>query len=619
MEVEESATLQLSAVVSPSGAPQAVTWSTSDAGIAMVSGAGLVTGVATGDVTVTATSTADTLRTGSIALTVTCRNIVQSMVGDGGTIAGDTCYQVLTPLTVNTGTLVVEAGAHISFGTSGSLSIASAGRLTAVGAVDQQIVFTSLDPAAKWRGIRFDGSSSTENRFEHVVLENGGSSGWSGAAHSTSALLLEGNTRVDVVSSEIRGSGGQGLTADGDVVLDFSTNTLADNAIAAWVHPNAARSITADNVFDANADQVVRVGFGTGDAVSTAQTWAAIAVPFEIQTRMYVESPLTLDPGAHLSFAADASMIVRNGGTLTADGLPEAPIFFSGAEDLPGYWKGLQIATVSAANVFDNVVFENGGSSAWTGLGDSRAMVFLDGNSKAVFTSSTFRDSDHYALWVPAGGDITGFAGNAFEGNARTLVVHPNRAGAIASDNTFTANTEQFVRVSFGNNDGVTVGQTWSVLGVPYRVTVRTFVEAALTIEAGTVLEFAQDVSLIVSNSGSLTAVGTAQAPILFRGGEALSGYWKGLEFGTATASNVLDNVQLSHAGSEAWFGGSNSIATLFVTGDGLLDLADVTVRDTGGYALILESGGGLTCSNVDDGGFMYYDRQSMSASPICP
>lgn len=618
-EVEEGATLQLTALVLPFGVSQDVSWATSDATTAVVSATGLVTPVSLGDVTLTATSTEDASFSGSIDITVTCRNLVQAMVADGGTVAGDVCYQALSPLSVNDGTLNVEPGARISFGPNSSLSIASAGRLSAIGTPDNPVTFTSLDPAGLWRGIRFDGSASADNRLESVVLENGGSDGWSGATSSTSALYLVGNTRVDVVASEISGSGGTGITVQQDVVLSFATNSVADNAIAAWVHPNAVRSIAADNVFDGNDDNVVRVAFGNNDGVRVAQTWLPAGVPYEVQTRMFVDEPLTLDPGVELTFKADVSMIVRNGGSLRAEGTVDAPILFSGTEDLPGFWKGLQITTVSTDNVFDRVVFENGGSEEWTGGGESRAMVYLTSNSKAVFTNSTFRGSGYYALWVPAGGDIAGFSGNVFDDNARTIIVHPNRAGAIEVDNSFVGNGEQVVRVSFGNNDAVGDAQTWGALEVPWRVTVRTFVGAALAIDPGTVLEFAQDASLIVNNEGSLNAEGTAQLPIVFRGQQALSSYWKGLEFDTVSPENRLSNVQFLHAGSQAWFGGSNSTSTVWVTGDGLLELSDVTFALTGGYAMIVSNNGAVTCSNVDDGGFMYYDGATASASAICP
>ncbi|NNF14590.1 MAG: hypothetical protein HKN72_15285 [Gemmatimonadetes bacterium] len=618
-EVEEGATLQLTASVAPFGAPQGVTWGTDDITVALVSAAGLVTPVSLGEVTITATSTADPTRSGSIDITVTCRNLTQAMVADGGTVPGDVCYQALSPLSVNTGTLVVEAGANISFGTSSSLNIASAGRLTAVGTIDNPITFTSLDPAEKWRGIHFDGSASLDNQLEHAVLENGGGSGWSGAEYATAGLYMSGASRVDVSSVEITGSGGTGFTASADTEFTLAASTLAGNAVAGWAHPNAVRGIGSDNVIDGNDEDVIRVAFGNNDAVQTSQSWAAAGVPYQVWTRMFVRAPLSLDPGVVLRFRADVSMIVMDGGTLNAVGTAGAPILFSSTEDLPGYWKGVQIETVSADNVFDHVIFENGGSEAFTGGNESRAMVFMSGNSKVTITNSTFRGSGYYGLWVPSGGDITGFSDNHFEDNERTMIVHPNRVGGIAASNTFVDNAEQAVRVTFGNNDAVIQAQTWEALDVPYLVAVRTFVRAPLTIAPGTALLFAQNVSLIVTTDGSLNAEGTVELPITFSGREALSAYWKGIEFGTVSAGNALTNVLLEHAGSEQWFGGVQSVSTLYVTANGSLDLSDVTIRETGGYALILGSGGMLTCSNVDDGGFQYLSSPSGAVSATCP
>jgi hypothetical protein len=65
-------------------------------------------------------------------------------------------------------------------------------------------------------------------------------------------------------------------------------------------------------------------------------------------------------------------------------------------------------------------------------------MVYLEGNSKAVFTHTMFSGSGHYGLWVPSGGDIAGF-----------------------DQNTFVANAEDMVRVTFGNTDAVMTPQSW--------------------------------------------------------------------------------------------------------------------------------------------------------------
>jgi len=624
-DIGTGATLQLTASVTPAGAEPSVTWSSDDEGRITVNATGLATAalapLTAGTVTITATSTEDATISGSLALTVVCGPLTAAAVTSGGTLPEDTCYVATSPLSVSDGTLTVEPGVQISFGTSASLSIGSNGRLNAMGTMDKGITFTSTDALGMWRGIRFDGSRSADNVLHYVTIENGGSGGWSGATQSASALLLEGNTLVDIQQSTIRGSASRGITLYGEAEMTFVENTLELNAVPAWMHPNTVGFLDAASSFDGNTDDVVRVGFGNNDRVSTAQTWTDVGVPLELQDRMFIEAPLTLDPGVALEARAGVALILREGGTLSAVGTDVAPITFRGSEDAPGAWKGLQIQTQSTDNVFDYVVFENGGSDAWTGLGDSRAMVYLDGNSKAVFTNTTFRGSDHYGLWVPAGGDISGFDANTFDGNVRAAIVHPNRAGALAANTIFTDNAEQSVRVTFGNNDAVEASQTWSALAVPYQVMDRTFIQAPLTIDAGAVVEFTQGANFIVNEDGALTAIGEAGNTIVFRGREALAGYWKGIEFATFTAANQLTYVELSHAGSDGWFGGANANATLNVDADGSLALANVTIRLTEGYAAIVRNGGSLSCTAVDDGGFQYYVYSSggNGVSATCP
>lgn len=623
-EVGIGGMLQLISTVTPAGADQSVTWTSDDETRITVSAAGLVTAalapLVAGTVRITATSTEDPSIAGSVDLTITCGPLAASAVSNGGTLPEDTCYVVETSLTVLDGTLVVEAGVRISFGSGGSLSIGSNGRLNATGTVAKGIVFTSTDPVGTWRGVRFDNSRSADNVLLYVTIENGGSSGWSGATYSASALLLEGNSLIDIQQSTIRGSASRGITLYRDAEMTFVQNTLEQNGVPAWMHPNTVRFLDDASAFDGNTDDVVRVGFGNNDRVSTAQTWPNVGVPLELQERMFIEAPLTLAPGVTLEARAGVGLVVQAGGAVSALGTVQEPITFGSSEGAPGTWKGLQIGTQSNDNIFDYVVFENGGSDPWTGASDSRAMVYLDGNSKAVFTNTTFHGSAHYALWVPSGGDIAGFDGNTFTNNVRPMIVHPNRAGDIAANTSFADNDEQSVRVTFGNNDRVLASQTWSALAVPYRVMVRTFIAAPLSIEAGAVVEFAQSANFVVTESGTLSALGTVSSRIQFRGTEALSSYWKGIEFGTVSAANRFEYVDFLHAGSDAWFGGVNSTATLHVASAGSVALDNVTFGLTGGYAGIVRDGGSLTCVNVDDGGFQYYVYAGGSgAQPTCP
>lgn len=624
-DVGIGATLQLTATVTPAGATPDVTWSSSDDTRLTVNATGLATAelapLATGTVTVTATSTENTGISGSVDLTIVCGALTAAAVSSGGTLPEDTCYIAESALSVTDGTLVLEPGVEISFGTNGSLRIGSAGRLTAIGTMDKGITLTSVDPIGSWRGVRFDDSRGAENVLHYVTIENGGSDGWSGASYSAAGLLLTGNSLIDIRYSTIRGSAASGVTLYQDAEMDFYENVLSENAYAAWMHPEAVQYLDAESTIQDNTEDLVRVGFGNNDAVSSAQSWFDTGVPYELQDRMFIDAALDVRPGVTIQARAGSSIIVRNEGSLAAVGEPLSPITFEGSEDERGAWKGIQIQTQSNDNVFDYVTFANGGSEQWTGAGDSRAMVYLDGNSSALFLRTTFRDSEHYGLWVPAGGDISGWDENSFVGNARAMIVHPDRASSITSNTVFTDNDENAVRMTFGNNDRVNANQTWNALSVPYRVMDRTFIEADLSIAAGAVFEFTQGANFVVTGEGTLSATGTAVDRIVFRGTEALSGYWKGIEYNTVSVLNRLDYVDFLHGGSDPWSGGANATASLHITGDGLAVLDNVTFAMTGGYAAIRRWEGSLTCTNTDDGGFQIYvyEPGNNRAQATCP
>ena len=80
LTVQANSTLQLTATVDPADASnKGITWSTSAAGIAMVNSSGLVTGVAAGTVTITATSQADGTKSDSKTITVTATNVAVTL------------------------------------------------------------------------------------------------------------------------------------------------------------------------------------------------------------------------------------------------------------------------------------------------------------------------------------------------------------------------------------------------------------------------------------------------------------------------------------------------------------------------------------------------------------
>jgi len=73
---------------------------------------------------------------------------------------------------------------------------------------------------------------------------------------------------------------------------------------------------------------------------------------------------------------------------------------------------------------------------------------------------------------------------------------------------------------------------------------------ANLTVAAGTVLKFAQDTKLVIEGNASFTANGTAQAPVVLTGVQAVPGFWGGVLFNRSNSpKNLFSHTVVEYAG----------------------------------------------------------------------
>ncbi|MFT5820039.1 MAG: hypothetical protein ACI8ZM_001273 [Crocinitomix sp.] len=111
-------------------------------------------------------------------------------------------------------------------------------------------------------------------------------------------------------------------------------------------------------------------------------------------------------------------------------------------------------------------------------------------------------------------------------------------------------------------------------------------VTAALTIPAGVNLFMCAGASLEIQETGSLTAVGTALNPIIFKGDVASPGYWEGIGILSNNPNNQFDYVTVSDAGSYwAW-----DYANVYVNGLSKLSVQNSTFSNSEGNGLYLEA-----------------------------
>lgn len=315
--------------------------------------------------------------------------------------------------------ITIEAGATLEFDTSAGLAV-NAGALRAEGTAGAPVTFTSAsgDPNG-WRGVGVF-SSSSDNLFDHAVLENAGRT-WSDINGRNATNLYVGTDgAVAITNSTFATAGNDGVglyvNAGSSRLSAFEGNTFDDNELAAMrITSRQLGSIGAGNVFALNARagaRHIRVA-SDGDLISSA-TWRAVDVPYRFFGDHFIDDAdavITIEPGTALEFDRRAGLRV-NGGALSAVGTSDERIVFTSASGNPDDWRGLGIASNSDENVLDFVTIENAGQT-WSDINDRNSTnLYVAAFSKVAVTNSAFNGSGGWGIYVADNGEVTDAAGD---------------------------------------------------------------------------------------------------------------------------------------------------------------------------------------------------------------
>ncbi|XOV69098.1 MAG: hypothetical protein ACFHU9_07910 [Fluviicola sp.] len=100
--------------------------------------------------------------------------------------------------------------------------------------------------------------------------------------------------------------------------------------------------------------------------------------------------------------------------------------------------------------------------------------------------------------------------------------------------------------------------------------------EAAVTIQAGTVLNMCAGASLRISATGSLSSEGSVTSPVIIQGETNSAGFWDGIEFASNNPNNNLQYTIISDAGGYWAF----SDAAIYVKSQSQLAMSNSTVTN---------------------------------------
>ncbi len=303
----------------------------------------------------------------------------------------------------------------------------------------------------------------------------------------------------------------------------------------------------------------------------------ALSPPFEYRVtsriRIGNQSVLTIAPGTRLEFSRDASLIIRDGSTISAEGTEQEPVILTATEQTPGWWQGVQVTgTQNPNNLLSHVIVEyGGGGTYWSGQSRNANLVVggrIAGDAaRLIVSNSTFRHSADAGIYVRNPSQLPGFENNTFTGNDVSGITAATGIEFFDNSSDFTGNETDGLEIYDGNFSAGNA--TWKSIGVPYIVNHRIEVtEIELTIEAGAEFAFNNDTYMSIDDGAIIRANGVEGNPILFTGTEQVPGWWRGFNIQSSmSTNNSLNYVIMEYGGGGGFYSTHSTFANLVIGG----------------------------------------------------
>ncbi len=513
--------------------------------------------------------------------------------------------------------LTIEPGVIIAFeGEDSGIFTSEGGGLKAVGTSENAIRFLGTsENKGVWKGIYF-GSNHPENRLEHVVVSHAGRSA-SGQSGEKGAVQLsrKEDSRVAIVNCTITDNDGYGLfVTDESDLEEFSNNVISNNEdVPVGLFFNQLSALDAASDYQGNGNNFIEVW--ENEIEDDGVSMALLNVPYRfVESKRYnIKNELNIDPGNTLEFASGAgfrlgeqsSDCADTTGSLNATGTMTGPITFKGVVAGKGTWLGIGFNSSSPNNNLIYCTISGGGSSKIYNGADFAANITLQCDSRLTIQNTTVDDSGGFGIYMlDDDAELEDFEENMIVNNELAPVwMHLPQVDQLDAATSYAeGNGRPYIQVE---GDAVTDADlTIKKLEVPYRIETEesgreTYVETAITVEAGTILEFETGAGLVLGSpgvdciptTGSLNAQGTSEEPIVFRGASEGQGTWLGIGINSSTSANLLTYCEISGGGAEQMYnaGGRGNVV---VHCSGNVTIENSTITDSDGWGVDFVQGG---------------------------
>jgi hypothetical protein len=503
-------------------------------------------------------------------------------------------YLVSSQIAV-TARLGIEPGVKIAFEADKGMVIHPEGSLSALGTVSSPIVFTGKEAVkAYWKGITII-SENPLNKLSYVQISYAGSSVMESLDQKAALGISDQPGKygyVELKNSTISHSGGFGLLASQNTILQMEANTFRDCGFFPIGLPiNQAHRLDVHTVIESPENHHYVVLSGDDFSPGTTVSWKPLGAygSYYLKDNLQVNEGLYLEAGVRLRMGAGKYISINPAGFLNAQGTAELPVEFSAlAETDLGptptvHWSGIMINSASDQNLLDYVNIINAGAGLLPSM-TQQAALSLDETAKLVLRNSTVDYSQGVGIFLKESAKLTAFTNNTVaHAQGSALVLQPSQLAAISSQ-TFSMqnNAVNKIELKGGTLQNETL-TSWPAY--EYLVSGDIIVRTPLKLAPDTELSFVAKKMMSVENDAFLEATGVS-----FTGAEQQAGYWAGLVFSSPNPNNSLSDCNIAYAGSSFVAGLVSTKASIAVTEDGFLSIFNSHISHGEGWGIAADT-----------------------------
>lgn len=333
----------------------------------------------------------------------------------------------------------IEPGTVIHFANADcGIRTAYTGALHAKGTEQAPIILRGVDDyKGSWRGIFF-GTERYENVLAYCHIRNAGAKTDVNLNGETAAVAINSDDEagkqkmLSIENCHIENNNGFGFYC-GSLnarIYSFTGNTIGGNTrCAAGLPFKYAHALDASNQLQpaANPNQYAWIyfyndGFNQNSDLDEPLTLKNLGIPYRFNGSegiTIIGSALTIEPGVTVEFGIDGGFLIKDGGSLHAEGTAAAPVVFKGINGNPGSWTGIAFQNNSASNIlrYCHIIGAGRKKAPWC---DGQANITLGdwfGNQgAATIQNCTIASSAAHAIARKTGSTLTQ-SGNTFSLN----------------------------------------------------------------------------------------------------------------------------------------------------------------------------------------------------------